>query len=159
MCCVYGGDNPIYLPPDMDSEFVKKARQERRAQQVAICRKWKQARKKCSNISSSSCDTSELQPPYLLESVSIPGPNGGIRGTVTLSFSDTATMLDYGEMLNDNIISGYLNLLAKKCKEFGCEVRVVSTQFYPAFQQYGWSRVRRWVRELVGLHRIGSQLP
>jgi hypothetical protein len=129
MCCVYGGDNPIYLPPDMDSEFVKKARQERRAQQVAICRKWKQARKKCSNISSSSCDTSELQPPYLLESVSIPGPNGGIRGTVTLSFSDTATMLDYGEMLNDNIISGYLNLLAKKCKEFGCEVRVVSTQF------------------------------
>jgi 3'-5' exonuclease len=158
MCCVYGGDKPIYLPPDMDSEFVKKARQERRAQQVAVCRKWKKARKKCSGSGSgrgsgsgSGSDTSELLPPYLLESVSIPGPDGGILGTVTLSFSDTATMLDYGEMLNDNIISGYLNLLAKKCKEFGCDVRVVSTQFYPAFQQHGWSRVRRWVRETGGM--------
>jgi Ulp1 family protease len=70
---------------------------------------------------------------------------------VTLSFNDTATMLDYGKMLNDNVITGYLNLLAQKCKELGCDIRVVPRQFYPAFQQHGWSWVKRWVRETRGM--------
>jgi hypothetical protein len=146
-CCVYGGDNPIYVPPDMDSEFVRKARQQRRAQQTDICRKRKRAQKTCS---SSSHDRGS-QPPTLIESVSIPGPNGGVRGTVTVSFNDTAMIMEYGKMLNDNIITGYLNLLAHKCKELGCDVRIVPPQFYPTFQQHGWSRVARWVREMRGM--------
>jgi Ulp1 family protease len=100
--------------------------------------------------SSSSISESEI-PPYLMESVSIPGPNGGVRGTVTLSFSDTAAILDYGKMLNDNIITGYLNLLAQKCRELGHDIRVVPPQFYPAFQQHGWSRVQQWVHETRGM--------
>jgi hypothetical protein len=75
--------------------------------------------------SKSNSNSDKELPPYLMETISIPGPSGGVWGTVTLSFNDTFTMLDYGEMLNDKIITGYLNLLAHKCKKLGCDIRVV----------------------------------
>jgi Ulp1 family protease len=50
-------------------------------------------------------------------------------------------------MLNDNIVQGYLNLLAIKFNGLGISVRIVMPQFYPTFLREGWTSVQRWVKQ------------
>jgi Ulp1 family protease len=61
--------------------------------------------------------------------------------------ADTRHLLTFGTLLNDNIVQGYLNLLASKFDRLGIPVRIVMPQFYPAFLRQGWAGVQRWVKE------------
>ena len=61
--------------------------------------------------------------------------------------ADTRGLLTFGTLLNDNVVLGYLNLLAVQFNRLGIPVRIVAPQFYPAFLKHGWTKVQRWVKE------------
>jgi Ulp1 family protease len=69
------------------------------------------------------------------------------RGSIHVTPADTRGLLSFGTLLNDNVVLGYLNLLAVKFNGLGIPVRIVAPQFYPAFLQEGWTKVQRWVKE------------
>jgi hypothetical protein len=83
----------------------------------------------------------------LSEPIRIPGPVYPERGAITLAPSDTRHLLTFGSLLNDNVVLGYLNLLAVKFKGLGIPVRIVAPQFYPTLLAQGWSKVKGWVKE------------
>ena len=136
-CCVYGGSNPIFSPPDMTSKFATEARKFKRTAQKALCREKRKAAKALAR-------GEEL--PCLLDPVTIFGPMSTDRGTVVLSFRDTQNTLTSGSMLSDNVAQGCCNLTAQQLAMLGLSARIVSPQFYPTFCQHGWERVQRWVR-------------
>ena len=83
----------------------------------------------------------------LSEPIRIPGPVDPQRGYCVVAPADTRHLLTFGTLLNDNIVQGYLNLLAAKFDRLGVPVRIVMPQFYPAFLRHGWVGVQRWVKE------------
>ncbi len=83
----------------------------------------------------------------LSEPIRIPGPVDPQRGYCVVAPADTRHLLTFGTLLNDNIVQGYLNLLASKFDRLGIPVRIVMPQFYPAFLRQGWAGVQRWVKE------------
>jgi hypothetical protein len=78
-CCVYGGTNPIFSPPDMMSDFVKEARMLKVAAKSALYRERKRFARAASQAKA-------ISPPYLLEPVTILGPMSTDRGALVLSF-------------------------------------------------------------------------
>jgi Ulp1 family protease len=69
------------------------------------------------------------------------------RGFRVVASAGTRHLLTFGTLLNNNIVQGYLNLLAAKLDKLGIPVRIVMPQFYPAFLRHGWTGVQRWVKE------------
>lgn len=69
----------------------------------------------------------------------------GSKNWITITRMDTFDMTTSGRMINDNIVSAYLNLLTLTDK--GEDLRVVSTTFLIKLQLDGWGGVCRWLRE------------
>jgi hypothetical protein len=151
-CCVYGGVNPIFPPPDMTTDFVTKARKHKKALAVSLFREHKKNERATSQGKA-------VSPPHLLEPVTILGPMSTDRGLVVLSFRDTQNMLTSGSMLNDNVVQGYCNLIAQQFGSLGLHVRIVSPQFYPTFRKYGWERVQRWVQATQAVESDWTNAP
>jgi Ulp1 family protease len=81
----------------------------------------------------------------LTKPIRIQGPTHADRGSVVLNPDDTREMLKFGSLLNDNVVQGYLNLLAVKFMGLG--VRIVVPSFYPKLLADGWDAVQTWVQE------------
>jgi hypothetical protein len=141
-CVVYGAKG-IFPAPSLAVTYAVDLRKQRAANQKATSRALTSANKRLKVDGESEVDNTGW---LLLEPVWIPGPVDPQRGGCVVAPADSRNLLTFGTLLNDNIVQGYLNLLAVKFNELGISVRIVMPQFYPTLLQYGWTRVQNWVK-------------
>jgi hypothetical protein len=142
--CVVFGNNGIFSAPDLTITFAVDLRKQRAANQKATSRALTSANKRYKADGESGVyNTGWL----LSEPIRIPGPVDPQRDCCIVAPADTRPLLTFGTLLTDNIVQGYMNLLAVKFNRLGIPVRIVMPQFYPTFLREGWTRVQRWVKE------------
>jgi hypothetical protein len=138
------GNNGIFSAPDLTITFAVDLRKQRAANQKATSRALTSANKRYKADGESGVyNTGWL----LSEPIRIPGPVDPQRDCCIVAPADTRPLLTFGTLLTDNIVQGYMNLLAVKFNRLGIPVRIVMPQFYPTFLREGWTRVQRWVKE------------
>jgi Ulp1 family protease len=59
---------------------------------------------------------------------------------------DSMALFRTGSLINENVVQGYLNMLAHKAASFEIEFHTLAPQLYPVLSNRGWDCVDRWSR-------------
>jgi Ulp1 family protease len=129
---------------DDETTLIKKRRKEQKKAQ----RLMKQVKREAATSKERATNSVQASAPIIimLDSVSIRGPILPGRGAVIVQPVDSMALFQTGSLINDNVVQGYLNMLAHKAATLDIELSTLAPQFYPVLRNSGWNGVDRWLR-------------
>jgi hypothetical protein len=130
---------------DDETNLIKRLKTEQKQAQRLV----KRVKREATTSKKQATGSLQESPPIIimLDSISIRGPIRPSRGAVIVQPVDSMALFQTGSHINDNVVQGYLNMLAHKAASLKIELQTLAPQFYPVLSKFGWDGVSRWLRE------------
>jgi hypothetical protein len=134
---------------DDETTLIKKRKTEQKKAQRLLKRVKREATTSRKQVTERAVtDSPQASPPIIImvDSITISGPKFPHRGAVIVQPVDSMALFQTGSLINDNVVQGYLNMLAHKAASLDIELHTLAPQFYPVLSSRGWDGVARWLQ-------------
>jgi hypothetical protein len=146
-CIAFQNNLLLELPDGVDeTKLIKKRKTEQKKAQRLV-KRGKREIKDEQMLTAQVKDGLHASPIIMLDSISISGPIFPGRGAVIVQPVDSMALFETGSLINDNVVQGYMNMLAHKAASLNIELHTLAPRFYPVLRNRGWDGVERWLRE------------